>query len=63
MPDGIKSNAKLFADDISLFSVHKNKKGKDKNLTNDLDMISAWVYNWKISFNPDPKTRATGIAV
>ena len=54
LPDGLKSNVKLFADDTSLFSVVKNKEESASDLTNDLHMISKWVYNWKMSFNPDP---------
>ena len=54
LPDGLKSNVKLFADDTSLFSVVKNKEESASDLTNDLDMISKWAYNWKMSFNPDP---------
>ena len=53
LPDGLKSNVKLFADDTSLFSVVKNKESAS-DLTNNLDMISKWPYNWKMSFNPDP---------
>ena len=61
LPDGLKSNVKLFADDTSLFSVVKNKESAS-DLTNDLDMISKWAYNWKMSFNGDPeKTHARGI--
>ena len=58
LPDGLKSNAKLFADDTSLFSVVKNKEESAIHLTNDLDVISKWAYNWKISFNPDPRKSA-----
>ena len=54
LPDGLKSNVKLFADDTSLFSVVKNKEESASDLTNDLDMISKWAYNWKMSSNPDP---------
>ena len=54
MPDGSKSNIRLFADDTSLFSVVKNKEESASDLTNDFDMISKWSYNWKMSFNPDP---------
>ena len=54
LPDGLKSNVKLFADDTSLFSVIKNKEKSASDLTNDIDMISKWAYNWEISFNPDP---------
>ena len=53
LSDGLKSNLKLFADDTSLFSVVKNKEQSVSDLTNDLDMISKWAYNWKMSFNPD----------
>ena len=57
MLDGLKSNFKLFAGDISLFSVVKNKEESTSDLTNDLDMISTkWAY--KMSFNPDPKKPA-----
>ena len=54
LPDGLKSTVKLFADDTSLFSVVKKKEKSTSDLTNDLDMISKWAYNWKMSFNPDP---------
>ena len=54
LPDGLKSNVKLFADDTSLFSVVKNKEESASDLTNDLAMISKWAYNWKMSFNPNP---------
>ena len=45
LPDGLKSNVKLFADDTSFFSsVVKNKEESASDLTNDLDMISKWAY-------------------
>ena len=50
LPDELKSNVKLFADDTSLFSVFKNKEESASDQTNDLDMISKWAYNWKMSF-------------
>ena len=55
MPDPLKSNVKSFADDISLFSVIKNKEVSASDPKNDLDTISKWAYNWKMSFNLDPK--------
>ena len=58
LPDGLKFNVKLFANDTSLFSVGKNKEESASDITNDLDTISIWAYNWKMSFNPDPKKRA-----
>ena len=56
LSDPLKSNVKLFANDTSLFSVVKNKEESGCDLTNELDMISKWVYNWKMPFNLDPKT-------
>ena len=58
MPDGLKFNVKLFANDTSLFSVFKNKEESASDVTNGLDTISIWAYNWKMSFNPDPKKPA-----
>ena len=58
MPDGLKFNVKLFANDTSLFSVFKNKEESASDITNGLDTISIWAYNWKMSFNPDPKKPA-----
>ena len=40
LSDKFKSNAKLFADDTSLFSVVKNKEESASDLRNDLDTIS-----------------------
>ena len=48
LPDGLRSNIKLFADDTSLFSVVKNKEGSASDLISDLDMISKWAYNWRM---------------
>ena len=55
---GLSSNAKLFADDTSLFSVVHNDNTIAKELNNDLVKISRWVYQWKMSFNPDPSKQA-----
>ena len=54
MPDGLKSNVKLFADDTSIFSIAKNKNGSAKDLTHELSLISKWAFQWKMLFNPDP---------
>ena len=58
LPDGLKSNVKLFEDDTSRFSVVKNKEEGASDLTNELDAIYKWAYNWKMSFNLDPKNPA-----
>ena len=51
IPKGLSSNAKLFADDTSLFSViHVSSTTRNK-LNDDLVKISNWAYQWKMSFN------------
>ena len=42
LADGLSSNAKLFADDTSLFSVAHNANTTVKQLNNDLVKISRW---------------------
>ena len=44
--------------DTSLFS-----SGSDyaQKLNNDLERISRWACQWKMSFNPDPKEQAVGV--
>ena len=58
LADSISSNAKLFADDTSLFSVVHNANTTAKELNNDSVKINKWVYQWKMSFNPDPSKQA-----
>ena len=55
LSDKMKSNAKLFADDTPLFIIVKDKNEIANVLNNDLLLISRWVYNWEMLFNPDPK--------
>ena len=54
LPNELKSNVKLFSDDTSLFIIVKDKIQSANTLNNDLMLISKWVYNWKMLFNPDP---------
>ena len=58
LADGLSSNAKLFADDTSLFSVVHNANTTPKELNNDFVKISRWTYQWKMNFNPDPSKQA-----
>ena len=58
LADGLSSNAKLFADDTSLFSAVHNANTTPKELNNDLVKISRWAYQWKMRFNPDPSKQA-----
>ena len=50
----MKFNTKLFADDMSLFTIVNDKNESAYILNNDLLLISRWTCNWKIVFNPDP---------
>ena len=56
LPNGLNSNAKLFADDASLLSVVQNITDSANLLNSDLCRINECALQWKISFNPDPTT-------
>ena len=53
LPNELKSNVKLVADDTSLFTIVKDKNKSANTLNNDLMLISKWDYNWKMLFNPN----------
>ena len=53
LPNRLKSDAKLFADDTSLFTIVKDKNESSNALSNDLSLISKCAFNWKMLFNPD----------
>ena len=53
LPDGPSSNAKLFADDTSLFSVVHDINTSGIELNSDLKKINDWAFQWKMTFNPD----------
>ena len=55
LSEGLSSNAKLFADDTSLFSVIHDSNTSALELNSDLAKINRWAFQWKMSFNPDPK--------
>ena len=56
--DNISSETKLFADNTSLFTlVYDTDVAADK-LNRDLEVISDWVHQWKIQFNPDKNKQA-----
>ena len=52
------STAKLSANDTPVFSIVHDLDSSTKQLNDDLKMISDWVYQWKISFNPDSSKQA-----
>ena len=51
LPQGLRSDVKLSADDTSLFSVIHDVDASPATLNNDLVKIQEWAYNWKMSFN------------
>ena len=58
---GIISQIKFFADDTSLYSVVKDPEISARELNHDLEIISEWAKQWKMSFNPDPTKPAEEI--
>ena len=49
---------KIYADDTSLFSKVIDKNNLNFQLNSDLVKISKWVFQWKMSFNPDRNKQA-----
>ena len=49
LAEGISSTAKLFADDTSLFSVVNDIDESANQMNLDLEKISLWAYQWKMS--------------
>ena len=51
----LKCNVKLFADDTSLFAVMQDSNTAANDMSHDLELISKWTHDWRMSFNPDPQ--------
>ena len=58
LSDNLSTTAKHFADETSLFSIVQNVNTSASHLNSDLSKISKWVFQWKISFNPDHSKQA-----
>ena len=58
LTEGRSSNAKLFADDTSLFSVIHDIQTSANSLSKDLERINNWANKWKMNFNPDTNKQA-----
>ena len=54
----IASTKKQFVDDTSLFSIVHDPNNSANELNKDLQKISEWVYQWKMSFNSDQNKQA-----
>ena len=52
LPDNLKSNPKLFADDTSIFSVITDPNTSFAT-QKDLDELFNWSVQWRMLFNPD----------
>ena len=61
LPNGLKSNVKLFANDTSLFSVIYNITESANVLNSDLSKTDEWALQWKMSFYSDPTKQAPEI--
>ena len=48
----------MFANNTSLFSVIHDSSTTSNELNDDLVKINNWAYQWKLSFNADPKKKA-----
>ena len=58
LSDDLSSNCKLFADNTSLFSAINNIHTSATTLTQDLNAITNWAFQWKMIFNPDLSKKA-----
>ena len=58
LPDNLSTNVKLFADDTSLFSVVHDITTSSGDLNYDLNRVSEWAFQWKMSFNPEHSKQA-----
>ena len=54
LPNGLDSICKIFADDTSIFLKVFDKDKSQRDFNNDLSIITEWVFQWKMQFNPDP---------
>ena len=61
LTDALSSNAKLFADDTSLFSVVHNINTSTIELNSGLKKINDCAFQWKMTFNPDRSNQAQEI--
>ena len=53
LSNNLNSNPKLFANDISLYSVINDKHLSANKLNQDLNRMNYWAFEGKMSFNPD----------
>ena len=61
MVGNLTSEAKLFADDTSLFSVVYDESVTAEKRNKELETISKWADQWKMKFNPDKNKQAVQV--
>ena len=61
LSDDLSTNAELFADDTSLFSVVRDINTSATHFNNDLTKISNCAFQWNVSFNPNHRKQAREI--
>ena len=61
LTEDLRCNAKLFADDTSLFTIIQNANAAASDMNHDLEIIKAWASKWRMSFNPDPNKQAVEV--
>ena len=54
LSEDLTTNARLFADDISVFSVVDNKNFSTTTLNSDLSKTNPCANQWEMAFNPAP---------
>ena len=54
----LKCSVKLFADDKSLFTVVQDPYSAANDMNHNLELISRWAHNWRMSFTSDPHKQA-----
>ena len=52
--EGMKCDARIFADDTSIFKIVNDVNGAFNDLNHDLKLVEKWGRQWRMSFNPDP---------
>ena len=61
LTDGLRCNAKLFADNTSIVTVAHDPHTAAVDINHDLNLIKLWAHNWRMSFNPDPDKQAVEV--
>ena len=61
VPESLKTNPKLFADETSIFCVFKGISLSQFELREDLTTTYNGTNQWELSFNSDPSKQATDV--